>query len=150
MGIDLMPDRVAMAKQRVPGATVVCADAAEIPADDGAYQIVTLSLVVSSILDDDLASQVCLEAARVVAPTGVIVWYDTRFPNPFNPHVRRVGKAAIRRLFPGFSVELESITLPPPLARRMSGALVPRQAALERIALLRSRYLGLLSREAVR
>ena len=150
MGIDLMPDRVASANQRVPGATVVCADAAAVPAPDSAYDIVSLSMVVSSILDDNLARRVCREAARVVAPTGVIVWYDTRFPNPFNPNVRRVSKAAIGRLFPGFSLELESITLPPPLARRMTGTLVSRQAMLERIPLLRTRYIGLLSKRASR
>jgi SAM-dependent methyltransferase len=142
-GIDLIPDRVNAARQRVPGANVLEGDASELPWRHHSFDLVTMSMVVSSILDEGLAEAVCREAVRVLAPGGTVAWYDTRYPNPRNPDVRAVRAADVRRLFPGFRGELESMTLLPPLARRLGHTTPVLYPILSVIPPLRARYLGL-------
>lgn len=147
-GIDLILERVEIARRRLPDANIVCGDASALPWPDGSFDLVAMSMVVSSILSESFADKVCNEAARVLAPSGTLVWYDTRLPNPLNRHVRSVRASRIRTLFPGFQVELESVSVLPPLARRL-GRLTPalyRWLAL--IPPLRARYLALLRMES--
>jgi SAM-dependent methyltransferase len=145
-GVDLMADRVSAARQRVPGATVVCGDASKLSWPNASFHLVTMSMVVSSILSKDLAKAVCHEAARVLIPGGTVVWYDTRYPNPLNRDVRAVRTNEIRELFPDFRVELEPITLLPPLARPLSRAAPALYPILSWIRPLRARILGLLDK----
>ena len=73
-----------------------------------------------------------------------MVWYDFRRDNPRNPNVRGVRKAAIEKLFPGFEMRLQTVTLLPPLARRL-GKLTPvLLPVLTRVPFLRTHLLGLL------
>jgi SAM-dependent methyltransferase len=146
VGVDLIPERVDEARRRLPSATILCRNAASIPEKDESFELVVVSLLVSSIRSTELARRICSEAARLLAPAGTLVWYDTRYPNPLNADVRRVGAGEIRELFPGFELDLQSITLLPPLARRLGRAspwLYPMLAALPP---LRARYLAFLSR----
>jgi ubiquinone/menaquinone biosynthesis C-methylase UbiE len=148
VGLDLMPERLALAARRLPDARFVTADAAAIPAPDGAFDLITMSMVVSSA-EPRLGERICGEVARVLSPEGVVAWYDIRSPNPMNQDVRAVRRREVERLFPGFGVELESISLLPPLARALPERWVPR--AYPRLAALRplrGRYLGLLTRES--
>ena len=145
-GVDLMPERVERAASTLPEATFLCRDAASLPFGDRSFDVVCLSLVLSSIVDARLAQRICSEAARVLAEDGVLVWYDTRYPNPVNPDVRGVGQRAVKRLFPGFVVASESISLLPPVARRLTGSRVQLYPVLARFPPLRARYLCLLQR----
>jgi SAM-dependent methyltransferase len=144
LGIDLMPDRIREATARVAGVRFVCADASTIPAQGDSFHIVCMSLLVSSVLSQDLARRICSEAMRVVTPQGVIVWYDARYPNPANPDVRAVGMRSLRQLFPGFHMELESVSVLPPLARVLGRGAPALYPLLAHLAPLRARYLGLL------
>jgi len=54
---------------------------------------------------------------RVVKRDGLILWYDYHANNPWNPDVRGVRKQEIQRLFPGCNIELQRVTLVPPLVR---------------------------------
>ncbi|MBK8004906.1 MAG: sugar transferase [Gemmatimonadetes bacterium] len=49
-GVDLMPDRVAQARTRLPGAWLECADATALPFEAGEFEVVLLFTVMSSIL----------------------------------------------------------------------------------------------------
>jgi SAM-dependent methyltransferase len=143
-GIDLIPARAEATQKRLPDTNVFCGDASTLPWPDGTFDLVSMSLIVSSILSESLADKVCSEAARVLGPGGILVWYDTRLPNPFNRQVRSVRARTIRKLFPGFHLELESVSVLPPLARglgRFAPTLYPLLAA---IPPLRARYLALL------
>jgi len=96
-----------------------------------------------------MAGCVLTEVRRVLMPGGTVLWYDFRYNNPWNPHVRGMTKRHIRQFFPGFEMHLRTITLLPPLARRL-GRLTPvLYPLLAAIPPLRTHYLGLLLRRSL-
>ena len=83
---------------------------------------------------------------RVLTPDGVVLWYDQRWPNPGNRSTRPVTRRDLQELLPGAEIDLQPITLAPPLARTF-----PRQAhRLNRIGVLRSHLIGTIHPEARR
>ncbi|MFY9488382.1 MAG: class I SAM-dependent methyltransferase [Solirubrobacterales bacterium] len=144
VGVDLIEERIARARATLPGAQFECGDAGSIGFAAGSFDLVCMSMIVSSILDPALSTAVCETAARALSPQGVIVLYDTRYPNPFNGDVRSTSIRDARKLFPGFRFESETISLIPPLARRL-GRTTPRAyRLLSRVPVLRARRLSLL------
>lgn len=87
---------------------------------------------------------VATEVRRVTRPSGAILWYDVRLPNPFNPNTTAMTRSRIRDLFPDFRCELQSATLLPPLARRLGPLTHLLYPPLAAMPFLRSHYLGLL------
>jgi ubiquinone/menaquinone biosynthesis C-methylase UbiE len=145
-GVDLMDERIAVARAAQPDADLRVANAEALPYPDDSFDVVLLFSVLTSILDPGVRLRVGHEVARVLAEAGVILWYDFRFDHPSNPNVRGVGRAEIARVFPGFSASLETMTLVPPLARRL-GRLTPvLYPALASLPVLRSHYFGILER----
>jgi ubiquinone/menaquinone biosynthesis C-methylase UbiE len=145
-GIDLDPARAEIARRRLAEADIRVGDAASLPWPAGSFDIVLQSTVLSSILDQGTRRQVAAEMVRVLAPSGVIVWYDFFMNNPSNPNVRGVRAPELRALFPGFRVALERVTLAPPLARRLAPLTWLLPLFLERLRVLNSHYLGVLRR----
>lgn len=86
---------------------------------DGAYDIVSLNTVLSSVLDDDARTALCRRVYDLLAPGGVALIYDFTFDNPANPNVRRVTRAQLRTLFPNAALSFRALTLAPPLSRRL-------------------------------
>ena len=143
-GIDLNSARVEAARLRIPGAVFKTGDASVLPLADGSMDLVCQFTAFSSVLDDGMKRAVAAEMLRVVRPAGAILWYDLRVNNPANPAVRGIGPDEVRRLFPGCQVDVERVTLAPPIAR----AIAPRSwllaSALERIPALLSHYLMMI------
>lgn len=143
-GVDLLQDRIEEAKRRYPDLNFLCANAEHLEFPDGSFDLVLLFTVFSSILDDAVAQNIAREVARVLRPNGAVLWYDFRYNNPWNPNVRGMTKRHIHQFFPGFEVHLRTITLLPPLARRL-GRLTPvLYPFLAAIPVLRTHYLALL------
>jgi ubiquinone/menaquinone biosynthesis C-methylase UbiE len=118
-GIDLMPDRVAQARGRLPAAVRIDqGDASRLPHESSTFDFVTQFTVISSILDAGMRSQVAAEMLRVLKPCGLIVWYDF-WINPANRQTRGVRLREIKSLFPGCTFDSRRVTLAPPLARRI-------------------------------
>jgi hypothetical protein len=105
-----------------------------------------LFTVFTSILDPKMATNIAGEIARVLRPSAAILWYDFRFNNPFNHHVRGMTRKSISQLFPEFHFQLKPITLLPPLARRMGPMTHFFYPPLARLPFLRTHYLGLLTK----
>jgi ubiquinone/menaquinone biosynthesis C-methylase UbiE len=148
LGVDLLPDEVARARARHPEMRFAVGNAEALEAPDGAFDLVCLFTVFTSILDDGMASRVAAEVDRVLAPGGAVVWYDFRVDNPRNRHVRGVGRRRLRMLFPGYALHLRSVTVLPPLARRLGRATPWLYPALARVPWLRTHWLGLLRKVA--
>lgn len=142
IGVDLLPERLRAARAHTPHAAFAVADGARLPFAATAFDVVVLSTVISSVLDDALARAVAREAARVLRPQGAVVWYDLRVDNPFNRNVRGITRRALAGLFPGFAIDDTSLTVLPPLVRRMP-ALYPLLAA---VPVLRTHRLAILTR----
>ncbi len=148
LGVDLLPYRVEAARTEHPGLTFLQANAERLELSDASFDLVMCSLLFSSILDMDMARNIAATVARILRPSGAVAWYDTRLPNPWNRHTRPMTRARIEALFPGFMCRLMPITLAPPLARRLGPATDVLYPVLARIPVLRSHYLGLLTRAA--
>ncbi len=143
-GIDLLPERIVFARRRLRGAHLSVGNAGTTDFESCIFDVVVLHTVLSSILDGQMRSQVTSEAQRVLKPGGGILWYDLRYNNPWNRNVRGVTKAEISKLFAGYGGSLQTITLLPPLARRLGKATDVVYPWLSRIPSLRTHYIGLL------
>jgi ubiquinone/menaquinone biosynthesis C-methylase UbiE len=143
-GIDLLAERIDAAKKRYPGIDFRAANGEQLDFPDAQFNLVLLFTVFSSILDSHMARNVAAEVTRVLKVGGAVIWYDFRYNNPNNPHVRGMNVAAIHTAFPEFDVDLHTITLLPPLARRLGRATPVLYPLLGRVPLLRTHYLGLL------
>lgn len=143
-GIDLLPDRIEIARRSFPAISFSCGNAASLEFSDGHFDMVSFSTVFSSVLDEEMALRMGAEADRVLKPGGAVLWCDFRYDNPTNPHTRGMSRRRIRHLFPNAELDLRTVTLLPPLARRLgrlTAALYPLLAAFP---FMRSHYLGLL------
>lgn len=118
-GIDLDEERAGIARRRLAGADVRCGDASMLPWPDASFDLVFQSTMFTSILNARVRTLVAEELMRVLAPAGVIVWYDFTYNNPDNPHVRGVRPAELRALFPRMRARIARVTLAPPLLRRI-------------------------------
>jgi len=151
-GIDLIESRVAEGRRRLGGdgqndrkePDLRVGDASRLPWAADTFDIVHQGTVFTSILDHDMRAAVASEIVRVLKPSGLFVWYDFRFNNPQNPHVRGIGAREIRSLFPACTVRLKTLTLAPPLAKRVVPISWMAALFLEKLSVLNTHYLALI------
>lgn len=143
-GIDLIPERVAAARLRFPRFQLQEGNAEHLPFADGFFDVLVAFTLFSSILDPGMAQNVAAECARVLRPGGALIWYDFRYNNPANPNVRGMAFRRILALFPGFSCRLRTVTVLPPLARRLGRWTSSIYPLLARVPFLRTHYFGSL------
>jgi SAM-dependent methyltransferase len=143
-GVDLLPERVAAARRRRPAIVFRVGNATQLPYDDQAFDLVLLFSVMTSILDPEIRAAVAREAVRVLRPGGAILFYDFRFDSPRNPHVRGIRRLEVERAFPDLACSLETLTLAPPLARRLGPFTASLYPVLRTVPVLRTHHLGLL------
>lgn len=141
-GVDLLSDRVAIAKRLCPQELrISCGSAATLEYPDSSFDIVIQSTVFSSVLDPFTRQQIALEMLRVVKDDGAIFWYDFHANNPRNPNVQGMKKQEIVHLFPGCQFEFRRVTLAPPLARLLTPYSLVFCYLLERLKLFNTHYL---------
>ncbi|MCP3958338.1 MAG: class I SAM-dependent methyltransferase [bacterium] len=116
--IDLL--RAHATRRRLPAAGLCLADAAALPWREGSFELVIASTVFTSVLDPGVRRRLAGEVERVLAPGGALLWYDFAFDSPRNRQVAGIGRRQIRRLFPGLQGPIRSVTLAPPIARRVA------------------------------
>jgi len=146
-GVDLLLDRVSRAQQLCPAALhLQCASAAQLPFPDRRFDLVFQSTVFTSILDGALKAQIAAEMIRVIKDDGLILWYDFRVDNPWNPDVRGVNRHEIEKLFPACRVTLRRMTLAPPVVRRLAPYSWMGCYLLEKIPWLCTHYLGAIQK----
>ena len=146
-GIDLLTDRVAMAKQVCPERVKIeCGSATQLGFPDGSFDLVLQSTVFSSVLDPSIKQQIASEMLRVVKTNGALLWYDFHVNNPKNANVKGLKKGEIFQLFPGCRIELRRITLAPPLARLLAPYSLMICYLLERLKVFNTHYLGVIQK----
>ena len=147
-GIDLLVDRVAEARYVCPEAVnIVYGNAVALAFPDATFDLVVQSTVFTSVLNAMMKQQMASEMLRVVKDDGFILWYDYHVNNPWNPDVRGVKRREISQLFPGCHLNLQRITLVPPLVRLLAPYSWLACYMLGKIPWLCTHYLGLISKE---
>lgn len=145
-GVDLLDEPLLEARQRYPDASWLTAAADRLPFPDATFDAVVASLLFSSIPPGAMELSIAHEIGRVVRGNGWLIWYDLRYGNPGNPAVHGLPRKHVRALFHGWAIELRSITLLPPIARRL-GRLTPlAYPLLHFVPPLRSHLVGRLRR----
>ncbi|HEV8229083.1 MAG TPA: methyltransferase domain-containing protein [Candidatus Limnocylindria bacterium] len=144
LGLDLMLERIAGAREATPWARLAVASAAHLPLADAAADAMVASTLLSSLPEPWERAAAAAEMARTLRPGGRAVVYDLRYPNPGNTSVRTVSLSELRRLFPGWRLAgARTLTVLPPLARSSLFGGKRRYAILSRIPMLRS-HLGVV------
>jgi SAM-dependent methyltransferase len=147
IGIDLLSERVAAARHLCPAAVEINqGNAAVLQFSDESFDIVLQSTVFTSVIDANVKRQMAYEMHRVVKHDGLILWYDFRVNNPWNPDVRGVNRYEIQKLFPGCDITLHRVTLLPPLTRRLAPYSWMGCYLLEKIPWLCTHYLGVIQK----
>lgn len=136
-GVELLPERVRAAAVRARGARIEPGDVRRLALTDASCALVTLFTVLSSMGSPADRRAALLEARRVLEPGGVVGVWESRWPTP-NRHTQLV---RLRELHSALGAELDvrTITLAPPLARRAGRLYAP----LSRVRPLRSHRLVL-------
>jgi SAM-dependent methyltransferase len=120
-GIELLPERHAQARERLPEAVVLRqGDATTLEITAESADLVLQATVFSSLLDDAFQQRLADAMWRAVKPGGGVLWYDFTVDNPRNRDVRGVPLARVTALFPHGRVHAQRLTLAPPLARAVT------------------------------
>lgn len=128
------------ASRRAPGAKVIATDAVTLPYEDGAFAAVFFVVSLSSMGPAPAVRAALAEGRRVLAPGGVLAIYEPRLPNPLNRATKRL-RAADLQAAGVVPVETRSLTLLPPLGRRLGPLTGTLHPILSRLPPLRSHRL---------
>lgn len=145
-GIELETSRVREVQRILPLANLLVGDATCLPWPDSTFDLVITSTVFTSILSSDVRQMAAKEISRVIVPGGALLWHDFAFNNPRNPNVRGIKRPEIKELFPEMSGRIRSVTLAPPIARRVVPFSWSLATILEALPFLRTHLLGVLQK----
>jgi SAM-dependent methyltransferase len=149
VGNELLQDRLAEARHRLPAAvTVVPGNAAELSFPTGCFDVVFQSTVFTSILDEHLRALVARRMWSLVRPGGGVLWYDFVYDNPRNRDVRGVRLGQVREYFPEAEMHSWRVTLAPPIARRVARLWTPLYTGFNSMPWLRTHILCWLRKPA--
>ena len=100
-GAELLPERVAQARRVLPASVALFeGDALAMNLAAASHDVVLVSTVFSSLLDDAFQQRLADAMWSWLKPGGGVLWYDFTVDNPRNADVRGVPLARLRRLFP--------------------------------------------------
>jgi SAM-dependent methyltransferase len=117
-GIELLPDRAAGARTKLPATLRLHeGDASSAQIAPASQDIVFQSVVFSSLLDDRFQQDLADRMWSWLRPGGGVLWYDFVVGNPSNPDVRGVPMRRLKVLFPQGRLTVRRVTLAPPIAR---------------------------------
>jgi ubiquinone/menaquinone biosynthesis C-methylase UbiE len=146
VGIDLLADRIEVARDRATWAEFHVASADRLPFEGGEVDAVLAITLLSSLTEAWFRHSVAEEVDRIIRPGGRLLVYDIRYPSWRNRNVRPVSKAQLASLFPTWRIDASSLTLMPPLARSWIGASRARYEWLNAIPILRSHIGAVLTK----
>jgi SAM-dependent methyltransferase len=148
-GAELLPERHAQARHCLPAAvTLHAGDALAMPVAAASQDIVFVSTVFSSLLDDAFQQRLADVMWGWVKPGGGVLWYDFTVNNPRNADVRGVPLRRVRELFAQADVQARRITLAPPIARRVTRLHPALYTAFNLLLPLRTHVLAWLQKGA--
>jgi ubiquinone/menaquinone biosynthesis C-methylase UbiE len=144
VGVELLAGRVEAARRAHPDIEFHHSNAEHLEFADATFDLAMAITVFSSILDRAMAENVAAEIIRILKPGGGLLWYDVRYDSNSNPNVKAVPRSRIAELFPTLRGELKTLTLLPPLARRLGRGTPTLYPLLALAPPLRSHLVGFL------
>ena len=146
-GAELLPERIAQARRSLPALVQLhTGDALQMPAAPVSQDVVFVSTVFSSLLDDAFQQRLADAMWRWVKPGGGVLWYDFTVDNPRNPDVRGVPLSRVRALFPQGRMRFERVTLAPPIARAVTRVHPALYTLFNTVPLLRTHVLAWIAK----
>jgi SAM-dependent methyltransferase len=119
---ELIESRLIQAKEILPSyVTFYPGNAINMAIKSGSFDIVSQSMVFSSILNKNFRAELAEKMWDWVKPGGGVLWYDFIYNNPFNKDVEGIPVSDVFKLFPGSEYFKWKITLAPPLSRLVAG-----------------------------
>jgi SAM-dependent methyltransferase len=110
------------------------------------FDIVHQSMMLSSIVDPDTRTQTAGVLWSLLRPGGILISYDF-WLNPLNPNTVGIHYPELRRLFPeGRIVYARSLTLAPPLSRRLNKLPMEALLVLEKLRFMNTHHLVAIER----
>ncbi len=146
-GIDLRMDSLRRGGENFSLFHFIHADASYLPFNNHSFDLGISYTVFSSLFDTQMKKNIGRELLRVLKPEGIILWYDMRYPNPFNPNTTCEKKGMIQSYFPECSIECFSMTLIPHIARILAPVSWRLCSILEKIPFLRSHYFAIIRKK---
>jgi len=143
-GVDLRADAIDRARSYVPSADVRVGNAAALPFPDESMDLVAQFTMLSSVEDSGVRTAIAREMSRVVRREGVIVSYDFWIQQR-NQNTRGITKRELMALFDGHDINVCSVTLAPPIARRVAPRSYHLAVALQAVPPLRTHRLAFIS-----
>ena len=113
VGVDLLFDRLRVAKSLLPDGLWVTANGQHLPFPAGSFDLELQFTAFSSILDPATRLDMASEMLRLLKPGGGILWYDFIW-NPLNLQTEGLPLAQVKKLFPGTILTPRRVTLAPP------------------------------------
>jgi len=149
-GIELLPERHAVARARLPEAVSLAqGDALVSMPPPASVDIVLQSTVFSSLLDDGFQQRLADAMWAAVKPGGGVLWYDFTVNNPRNRDVRGVPLQRVRSLFPQARIQARRVTLAPPIARAVTRLHPSLYTVLNALLPLRTHLLAWLGKPPI-
>ena len=110
------------------------------------FDVVHQSMMLSSIVDPETRTRTAEVLWSLLRPNGILISYDF-WLNPLNSNTVDIHWAELQRLFPyGRKVYARSLTLAPPLGRKLTILRKPVLLALEKLRFMNSHLLVALER----
>jgi SAM-dependent methyltransferase len=148
-GNELMPNRCAQARHRLPAAVeIIEMDALGLRLSEGSFDIVLVSTVFTSILDEPFRAQLAKKIWSLVRPTGAVLWYDFIYNNPSNPDVTGIPRRRVLERFPEARALSRKTTLAPPIARLVCRVHPVLYALFNLLPLLRTHLVAWIEKPA--
>lgn len=144
-GVDVREAAVEAASRSLPEASVELADLRDLPHSGGRFAAVFVFTVLSSLADRTAVTLALRECWRVLAPGGVLVVWEPRVPTPLNRSTRLIRRRDLAAAT-GARPSGRSVTLLPPLARRLGPATGRWYPRLVRVPALRTHRLHVVRR----
>lgn len=105
-GVELVPGRVARARELSPHITFEVADATDLPFPDDSFDVVMQQSALCNVLDPEGRRAFAGEMLRVLRPGGHVLWYDV-FDHQENDQIRGVPRAEVLELLPDCQIVFE-------------------------------------------
>ncbi len=145
-GIELDEERASIAQASLPNARLLVGNANRLPWQNHHFDLVVVSTLFSSILDENFRLLVAREVDRVLTEGGVVLWYDAAVGNPRNKQIRGIGRSEIVRLFPNYDHQFRSVTLAPPILRRAASLSWVLATLLSSLPFLRTHFIAVMTK----